>query len=88
MRGGMRANPRRRRRSGSLSALKSSIWACIEYNLGVIEDDELDHELRQRACNSLTQAALAFSKIVELYDLEREVKALEQLSTSNGHHSA
>jgi hypothetical protein len=81
----MRAKPRRRRRSGSLSALKSAIWACIEYNLGVIDDDEQEHELRQKACNSLTQSALAYSKILELYDLERQVKALEALAPRSGH---
>jgi hypothetical protein len=83
----MSAKARRRRRSGSLGALKSSIWACIEYNLGVIDDDEQDHELRQKACNSLTQSALAYSKILELYDLERQVKALEELAPRNGHCS-
>jgi hypothetical protein len=81
----MRAKSRRRRRSGSLSSLKSSLWACIEYNLEVLDDDHLDHELKQRACNSLTQAALAYSKILELYDFEREVKVLEQLAPRNGH---
>jgi hypothetical protein len=81
----MAAKPRRRRRSGSLGALKSAIWACIEYNLGVIDDDEQTHELRQRACNSLTQSALAYAKLIELYDFEREVRALEVLAPRNGH---
>jgi hypothetical protein len=84
----MRANPRRRRRSGSLRALKSSIWACIEYNLGVIDDAEQDHEVRQRACNSLTQAALAYAKILELHDFERQVRDLEALTPRNGDHAA
>jgi hypothetical protein len=82
------AKPRKRRRSGSIGSLKSAMWAAITYNLDVIEDPELDHELRQKACNSLTQSALAYSKIVELVDLEREVKAIEQLTPRNGHHPA
>ena len=82
----MSGNQRRRRRAGSLGALRSTLWACIEYNLACVEDHELDHDLRQKACNSLTQSALAYSKLVELYDLERQVKALEQLSPGNGHH--
>ena len=81
----MAAKRRQRRRSGSLGSLKSALWATITYNLDVIEDAELDHELRQRACNSLTQASLAYAKIMELYDLEREVKALEHLTSGNGH---
>jgi hypothetical protein len=79
------AQQRKRRRSGSIGSLKAALWATITYNLDVIEDDERDHELRQKACNSLTQSALAYTKIVELYDLEREVKALEALTPRNGH---
>jgi hypothetical protein len=84
--GGMRTKPRRRRRSGSLGALKSSVWAVIEYNVGVLENPRLNHDLRQRACNSLTQAALAYSKILELCDLADQVKALEALAPRNGQH--
>jgi hypothetical protein len=84
----MRGKSRRRGRRGSLGALKSALWACIEYNLDVLEDSKVDHELRQRACNSLTQAALAYAKVMELYDFEHEVKALEQLAPRNGHHPA
>jgi hypothetical protein len=84
----MRTNPRRRRGSGSLGELKAAIWTVIFYNRGVVEDDDLDHELRQRAGNALVQAALAYAKVMELYDLEREVKTLEQRTASNGHHPA
>jgi hypothetical protein len=81
----MYTNPRRRRPSGSLASLKRALWAVISYNLGVIEDDEIDHELRQKGSTSLVQAALAYAKVMELHDLERDVKQLEPLSTSNGH---
>jgi hypothetical protein len=80
------AKRRLRRRSGSLGALKSALWATITYNLDVIEDAALDHEVKQRACNSLTQAALAWCKIAETHDLQRQVEALERLSSGNGHH--
>jgi hypothetical protein len=84
--GGLAAKRRKRRRSGSIGSLKSALWATITYNLDVIEDDERDHELRQKACNCLVQAALAYGRVLELYDLERDVKQLEHLSASNGHH--
>jgi hypothetical protein len=54
----------------------------------VIDDDEQDHELRQKACNSLTQAALAYAKVVELYDVARDVAALERLAPRHGPHAA
>jgi hypothetical protein len=80
------AKRRKRRRSGSISSLKGALWATITYNLDVIEDDALEHELRQKACNSLTQAALAYSKVIELHDLEQQMQAFEHLAQGNGHH--
>lgn len=82
----MSAKSRRRRASGSLPALKQALWAVVRYNLDVIEDADLDHELRQKACNGLVQASLAYAKVMELYDLEHQVKALEHLASGNGHH--
>jgi hypothetical protein len=78
------AKPRQRRRSGSLGSLKSALWATITYNLDVIEDVTLEHDLRQRACNSLTQAALAFAKVVDLLEVQRRVADLE-VPVTNGH---
>jgi hypothetical protein len=72
-RGGMSGKRRQRRRSGSLGSLKSALWAVVLYNLDVIEDDYAEHELRQKACNALTQAALAYAKVTELYEVERKV---------------
>ena len=83
----MNAKRRQRRRSGSLGSLKSALWATITYNLDVIEDHGLDHEVRQKACNSLTQAALGYAKIVELHELQKQMATLEHLATGNGHHS-
>jgi hypothetical protein len=81
----MSATPRRRRGSGSLGQLKARLWACIEYNVTCIEDENLEHDLRQRACNSLTQAALAYSRVVELHDLQRDMQRFEHLAHGNGH---
>src|ERR1700745_3995434 len=86
-RGGLVAKRGKRRRSGSFASLKAALWATVCYNLDVIEDPECDHELKQRACNSLTQTSLAYTKLVELYDFEREVTALERLAPRNGHHA-
>jgi hypothetical protein len=48
----MAAKRRQRRRSGSLGSLKSALWATILYNLDVIEDDEPDHDTRQKDTGS------------------------------------
>jgi hypothetical protein len=66
-------------------SLKKALWATISYNLDVVEDAELDHELKQRACNSLTQAALAYAKVIETHEQQRAVEELNHLADGNGH---
>ena len=80
-----------RRPRGSLVAVQKAIYAVIKYNWDVIEDETLDHETKQRASNALVQAGLAWSKLEELYTLEREVREVEELahhshSNGNGDH--
>jgi hypothetical protein len=82
----MEAKPRRRRGSGSLGQLKARLWAVIEYTVRLVEDEGTEHELRLKGSMSLIQATLAYARLVELHDLEHQVKALEQLAHSNGHH--
>jgi hypothetical protein len=79
------AKRRLRRRSGSIGALKSALWATITYNMDVIEDGALDHDVKQRACNSLTQAALAYGKVIELHEQQRQLESLQHLADGNGH---
>jgi hypothetical protein len=82
----MAAKRGKRRHSGSIGSLKAALWAAVCYNLDVIEDQSItDHDLKQRACNSLTQTSLAYAKLVELYTLERDVRDLEALANGNGH---
>jgi hypothetical protein len=81
----MSTKPRRRRGSGTLGQLKARLWAVIEYNVTLVEDETADHELRLKGSTTLVQAALAYARIVELYDVARDVSALEQLSNGNGH---
>ena len=82
------AKPRKRRRSGSIGSLKAALWAAVCYNLDVIEDLSLEHEVKQRACNALTQASLAYSKLVELHELQTHMATLEHLAHGNGHGPA
>jgi hypothetical protein len=82
----MSAKPRRRKPSGSLGALKSRLWASIEYLVDVIGDEEQLHEDRRASCNSLTQAAMAYSRLIELHTIEQEMQHFEDLANGNGHH--
>jgi hypothetical protein len=81
----MRVKPRRRRSSGTLGQLKARVWAVLEYTVDLVEDETADHETRLKGATTLVQAALAYARVVELHDLEREVKELEQLAPRNGH---
>ena len=75
----MRAKPRKRMRSGSMSSLKAALWSAINYNLDVIEDATQAHELRQKACNCLVQGALAYARVCELADVEADMRRYEHL---------
>jgi hypothetical protein len=84
----MAASPRRRRTILTLGQLKGRLSAGIEYATKLLEDETADHDLRLRGFTALIQATATYAKIIELYDLEQEVKAIEQLTTRNGHHTA
>jgi hypothetical protein len=85
----MRGKRRRRRGTGSLGQLKARLWAGIEYVTGLVENGTADHELRLQGLTALVQAALAYAKIVDLYEKERQLAQLEALAaqvtrTGNG----
>jgi hypothetical protein len=82
----MSATPRRRRAMLTLGQLKGRLSAGIEYATKLLEDESADHELRLKGFTALIQAATIYARVIELYDLEREVKTLEHLAPTNGHH--
>jgi hypothetical protein len=83
----MGATPRRRRPSGSLGSLKSRLWASIEYLADVIDDESQSHEDRRASCNSLTQAAMAYSRLIEQHEMLQQLDELRNLAQGNGHLS-
>jgi hypothetical protein len=83
----MRAKSQRRRPRGSLVSVQKALWAVIHYNWTVVEDDALDHDIRQKASTSLVQAALGWARLAELTDLEAQMRRFEQLTQGNGHRS-
>jgi hypothetical protein len=81
------ASPRRRRTVLTLGQLKGRMSAGIEYATKLLEDETLDHDLRLRALNSQVQACLAYYKLIEASEFERELDSLEAVSARNGHAS-
>ena len=69
--------------------LKRALWVAVCYNRDVLEDNTHTHELRQKASNALSQAALAFMRCTEQAELEQRICALERAAERagrNGHH--
>ena len=83
----MRANPRRRRGTGSLGQLKARLWAVLEYTASLVEDASADHDTRLKGATTLVQAALAYSRVLEQHDLQRQMGHLEHLAQGNGHRA-
>ena len=83
----MAASPRKRRPMLSMADLKRRLSAGIEYATKLLEDEEADHDLRLRGFTALIQAAATYTKVIELYEVERDVQALQRLSDPhrNGH---
>jgi hypothetical protein len=82
----MSAKPRRRRRSGSLVALKRSLWVTVTYNMSVVEDTDLTHEVRLKATHALVQSAMAYMKVTEATDILTRLESLERAAAErNGH---
>jgi hypothetical protein len=84
----MAASPRRRRTILTLGQLKGRLSAGIEYATKLLEDETADHDLRLRGLTALIQASATYARLVELYDLEREVSQIEHLTPRNGNHAA
>jgi hypothetical protein len=78
------ASPRRRRPILTLGQLKGRLSAGIEYATKLLEDESADHDLRLRGLNALTQAAMVYGRVIELYELQREVDELHQMVQGNG----
>jgi len=63
------------------------VWAVLEYTVNLVEDDTADHETRLKGATTLVQAALAYARVMELHEMERQMRALETLADGNGHHA-
>jgi hypothetical protein len=84
----MPASPRKRRAVLTLGQLKGRLSAGIEYATKLLEDETADHDVRLRGLTALVQASATYAKLVELYDLERDVREIELLTPRNGHQIA
>jgi hypothetical protein len=62
-----------------------SMHATLVRNVEFVEDEEQPIEIRLQASTAAVQAGLAFSKVIEQHDLQREMAELEWLAKGNGH---
>ena len=79
--------PGQRRASGTLGSVKAAVYSVIMYNRGVVENESKDDEVRQKASNCVVQAALAWSKLLELHEIQQGMQKLEHLADGNGYHA-
>jgi hypothetical protein len=84
----MALRPRKRRPMLSIADLKRRLSAGIEYATKLVEDDTADHDLRLKGFTAQVQGILAYSKLIELHELQSHMATLEHLATGNGHGPA
>ena len=64
--------------AGTLEQLQARLWSAITRIDGIINDDSADSALGLRASHALFQGAAAFSKVLEVGELEGRLDALEE----------
>ena len=64
--------------AGTLEQLQARLWSAITRIDGIINDDSADSALVLRASHALFQGAAAFSKVLEVGELEGRLDALEE----------
>jgi hypothetical protein len=81
----MAASKRPQRRRGSIGSVKAALMAVIEYNLSVIDNAKIRHNIRQGASHCVIQACATFLKAEELLSISTRLSQLEAVSERNGH---
>jgi hypothetical protein len=76
--------PKMPRKVGDLAGLKRRLWWSILHCEHILSTAESD-ELIVRTVHAMTQASLAYARLIELTDLEGQLQALEALEPRNGH---
>jgi hypothetical protein len=81
----MKRIPRKYKGFGTIAGVKRVLWQILQRVSERLTDETADDESQRSWANTGIQAAMAYSKLHEAYELERDVKALERLASGNGH---
>lgn len=73
-----RLKRRRIRKVGDLGDARRKLWQAITAAEDVLLDHETDAQTLLRAVHALTQATAAYTRLVEVNELEARIEALEQ----------
>jgi hypothetical protein len=81
----MPATPKKRRQKGSLRALQRGLYTIFQRHLEFVEESD-DVEVCTKSATVAVQVALAYMRVCELTDIERDMQGYEHLAEGNGHH--
>jgi hypothetical protein len=82
----MAAKPHKKRRKGSLGALRTGLFTMFQRHLEFVEASD-DHEICVKSATVAVQLASAYMRVCELTDLEQQMQHFEHLAQGNGHQA-
>lgn len=68
---------RKQKAVGTIDDLREQVWHAIEAAAAVLHDPEADPTLRLRGVHAVTQAAGAYTKVLEACEFEARLRDLE-----------
>jgi hypothetical protein len=81
----MAASSRKRRRKGSLAAVRTGLFTMFTRHLELVEETE-DLEVITRSSAVAVQVALAYVRVCELLDVETDMQRFEHVLNGKGPH--
>jgi hypothetical protein len=77
--------PKMPKRAADLSRVRRTLWWAVRHCEYVLATADSDEKIL-RTVHALTQASLAYAKLVEVSELSQKIERLEALAQENGHH--
>jgi hypothetical protein len=81
-----KSRPKMPRKAGDIARLRRAMWWSVRHCEHLLATADSDEKIL-RTVHALTQASLAYAKLVEVSELSEKVRHLEaMLAPRNGHH--
>lgn len=71
-------------RAGSPDDLRTVVWEAISAAVALVRDQDVTADVRLRAVHAITQAAGAYTKLVELTEFDARLRAVEDAQANEG----